>query len=144
MSCMFRIDGRSLNIDRLLSAVSLPATMSFRKGQHRSEIKKDGERNRNSGASFLVSNADFHQFEKQKKDAISFLTNKRTVIRRIMNWPGVDSACLDFGIERRDVAAQFDHLPAELLRLAGELGIDIEISQYSIEHKNESQQGDGD
>ena len=132
MSCMFRIAGVSLNVDRLLSSVSLPATMSFGKGQPRNMLKKNRKRCRSSGASFLVSDADFDQFEKQKKDAISFLRTNKSVILKIMNWPGVDRGCLDFGIERRTTAAQFEQFPAELLKLAGGLGIDIEISQYSI------------
>ena len=133
MSCMFRIGGRKLDVERLLSAVSLHATMSFKKGRVRDGINNNGKRCKNSGASFLVSGAGFSQFDKQKNDAISFLKNKKTVIRRIMNWPGVDSGSLDFGIQRRDVAAQVDRLPFELLKLAGGLNIDIEISQYSIE-----------
>jgi hypothetical protein len=137
MSCMFRIAGVKLNVDRLLAAVSLPATMSFRKGELRLKTRPDGKRNKDSGAAFLVSDADFDQFEKQKRDAIAFLKTKKAVIRRIMNWPGVDGGELDFGVEQREVIIQCEYFPAELLKLAGSLGLDIEVSLYPpFEEKN--------
>ena len=45
-------------------------------------------------------------------------------------WPGVEAVDLDFGFERRDVAVQCDRLPPALVRLAGSLGLGIELSQY--------------
>ncbi len=51
-------------------------------------------------------------------------------MRRPVEWPGVQAVDLDFGIERRDVAVQCDRLPPELVRLAGSLGLGIELSQY--------------
>lgn len=130
MSCMFRIAGVRVDIDRLLDAVSLPAEMSFRKGAPRLKTRPDGERNKESGAAFLVSDADFDQFEKQKRDAIAFLKTKKAAIRKIMNWPGVDGGELDFGVEQREVVIQCEHFPSELLKLAGGLGLDIELSLY--------------
>ena len=43
-----------------------------------------------------------------------------------------DLLTLDFGISKRDVAAQYDYFPPELLKRAGELGMGIELSQYSV------------
>ena len=50
--------------------------------------------------------------------------------RRLCTFPGVETVALDFGIERRDVAVQCDRLPEELIRLAGTLGLGIELSHY--------------
>ena len=130
MSCMFRIAGVKLDVDGLLASVPLASTMSFRKGEPRFRTNPKGKRNKDSGAAFLVSNADFDQFEKQKRDAVAFLKAKKAVIRRIMNWPGVDGGELDFGVGARDVIIQCEYFPAELLRLAGGLGLDIELSLY--------------
>lgn len=47
-----------------------------------------------------------------------------------MDFPGIESRTLDFPVENRDVAVQCDVLPAQLLLLAGSLGIAIEISRY--------------
>ena len=65
----------------------------------------------------------------KKKDAIEFLTHNKTQLHQIMSLPGVEGA-LDFGIVWRDVAFQCDYFPPELIRIAGELGLGIELSQY--------------
>jgi hypothetical protein len=132
MSCMLRIAGVKLDIDRLLAAVPLKPTMSYRKGEPCRKTEPRGRRNKYSGAGFLVSDADFDQFDEQKKDAIAFLKAKKAVIRKIMRWPGVDGGGLDFGIKRRDVFVACDYFPEELVRLAGGLGLSIELSQYPI------------
>ena len=41
-----------------------------------------------------------------------------------------ECAAPDFGVERRDVAIQCDYLTPELVRLAGLLGLGIEVSLY--------------
>src|SRR4029453_13649532 len=50
--------------------------------------------------------------------------------RRLCTFSGVESVTLDFGISRRDVAVQCSQLPSELVRLAGSLGLNIELSLY--------------
>ena len=49
----------------------------------------------------------------------------------------VDLALLDFGINLRidneKVHLQSDRFPSELLKLAGEIGLDIELSIYPID-----------
>ena len=58
-------------------------------------------------------------------------------LARLRQEPGVEGMTLDFGIEWRDVAAQFDHLPPTLVRLAGALGLGLEISHYPVEEEAE-------
>jgi hypothetical protein len=126
---MLRISGVKLDIDRLLAAIPLQSTMSYRRGEPSRKSKPRGEKHKRSGAGFLVSDADFDQFDQQKKDAIAFLKTKNAVIRKIMRWPGVDGGELDFGIWRRDVV-QCDYFPAQLVSLAGKLSLDIGLTQY--------------
>jgi len=121
----------NLDIDKLLAAISLRPSMSFRKGKPLFKLRPGGKKKR-SGAGFVVSNAGFDQFDKQKKDAIVFLKTKKAGIRKIMNWSGVDGGELDFGVKQRDVMVQCNSFPAELLRLAGSLALDIEFSQYPL------------
>lgn len=48
---------------------------------------------------------------------------------------------MDFGIARGDVAVQCDYFPPELIRLARELGLGIELSQYPLsDEPNDSEQ----
>jgi len=131
MSCMLRIAGKNLNIDKLLSKTNFVPQAFYRKGEAKfKKTQPKGEKNKRSGASFRVSTANYDQFEKQKREAITFLKTNRREIRRIMKWPGVDEGELDFGIHSRDVIIRCDYLPPELIKLAGSLGLGIEISQY--------------
>jgi hypothetical protein len=43
---------------------------------------------------------------------------------------GVESAVLDIGVAKLDVAGQFEHIPAAFLLELGRMGIDLEISIY--------------
>jgi hypothetical protein len=133
---MLRIDGTNLNIDRLLE-IDLKPDSFYKKGEYRT--KKSNHTS--SGARYLVSNADFSNFEDQKKDAIRFLRDNANSIKMIMSIPDLEGAGLDFGINKRDVLVQSDSFPAELAKLAGELGIDIELSQYpESEEKKKGEQ----
>jgi hypothetical protein len=73
-----------------------------------------------------VSEADFTGLDTQIRDAIEFLRRNKAGLAGLRD----AEACLDFGVERRDVAVQTVRFPAELLRLAGTLGISIEVSLY--------------
>lgn len=73
--------------------------------------------------------------QSQVRDAIAFLRMNRDEIQRAVEFAGVDDARLDFGVFCRmsnDMVAHFDYFPPELLRLAGELELGIEISLYSV------------
>ena len=80
-------------------------------------------------AHFDVSDADFDNFKVQIEDAISFLRSNETDVKLLMSEPDA-SGELDFGIEWREIASQVDTLPSTLVRLAGELGLDIALSHY--------------
>ena len=53
-------------------------------------------------------------------------------LKKIHLLDGLEFAFLDFGITRRDVVVQCDYFQSELLLLAGQLGFDIELSQYPV------------
>ena len=66
----------------------------------------------------------------QIRDAIKFLERHKRQLRRLSRLPGVETLTLDFGVARRDVPAQFDYFPPNLLLAAGKLGIGLELSWY--------------
>ena len=74
----------------------------------------------NGTAHFDVSDASFDNFNGQIEDAITFLSANGTDVKRLMSKSNA-SGGLDFGIDWRNVVAQFDTLPAALVRLAGEV-----------------------
>lgn len=80
-------------------------------------------------AHFHVSDADFDNFGKQVDDAIRFLQAHEADVKQMLS-ASQATGVLDFAIEWRDVAVQYDSIPAELVRMAGSLGLALEISHY--------------
>lgn len=130
MSCILRINGTDLILNDLLKVNLIPSS-TWEKGTPILSAMPEGKKYSNSGASYVVSEADFDEFEVQKYDAINFLERNNRQIMEIMHLPGIEGACLDFGINSKDVPVQCDHFPSELVKLSGKLGLGIELSQYS-------------
>ena len=70
MSCILRISGAGLDIEALLLHRSLVPNRTWRKGEERA-IK--GKAHSDNGVSFVASDADFDEFERQLTDATEFL-----------------------------------------------------------------------
>lgn len=134
MSCILTIRGENLNIDAFLQESRLAPYKTFHRGDPQVQTKPYSKKLQFSGCAIEVSCAGFHQLEDQIRDAISFLELHQDKLRRISEIKEVDEAVLDFGIELRideeRVVFQFDRFPNRLLKLAGDLGLDIEVSIY--------------
>jgi hypothetical protein len=130
MSCILRVGGASLSVDDLARSSTLKPYRIDRKGEL-ARIRSRGMNSR-SAAHFLVSGREFDDLPGQISEAIAFLGTHGGAIRDLVAFPGVDGAVLDFGADWRDVAVQTDRFPAELLRLAGSLGLDLEITHYPL------------
>ena len=128
MSAMLRAAGPDFDVDRFLADCTLSVSSIHRKGHRRGGPKSP--KHERSGLNVLVSEATFEQFPRQTEDAIVFLRKHGKEVRRLSQFPGVDVVSLDFGIARRDVAVQSTYLNAELIHLAGRLGLAIELSHY--------------
>ena len=136
MSCVLRIIGKDLSINDLLD-IKLETDSFWRKGEPRFSTKPEGEKRIDSGATYLVSDAEFEEFDIQTKEAIEYLNKNKKQIKSIMSLSGIDGSSLDFGIVWRDVAVQCDYFPPELIKIAGELGLGIELSQYPSSEEEE-------
>jgi hypothetical protein len=135
MSCVLRVNGSDFLVDRFLDNSDLVPCVVYRKGEPRSSASKSNSKiHETSGLNVDVSKADFDNLDGQIRDAISFLEQHKMELERLCRFPGVERLTLDFGIAKRDVIAQSDYFPAELLYLAGSLEISIELSQYPIEN----------
>ena len=129
MSCILRVGGANLSLGELLQ-VELTPDSTWEKGAPKLSTRVTGPVSKTSGARYVVSDADFDEFEEQKSDAVAFLGEYQMEIREIVGLAGVDGADLDFGVYRKDVLAQSENFPPELVRLAGGLGLGLEISLY--------------
>jgi hypothetical protein len=125
--CVLRVAGQDFAVDEFLTNSHLRPCAVWRHGERRTP---HGPPSRNAGFNLVVSDAPGCDLPSQVRDAIQFLTEHYEALARLMAWKGVEGAVLDFGVERRDVVVQCDTLPAALIRLAGGLGLAIEMSLY--------------
>ncbi len=131
MSAVLRAYGADFDVDAFLTGCTLHVCAVKRRGEPVAPTSRpDGRRHERSGVHVSASNADFEEFLRQVEEATAFLRAEFEQIRRLCQFPGVEDVTLDFGIVRRDVAVQCDYLPPELVRVAGALGLGIEMSQY--------------
>ena len=129
MSCILRISGEALDIDALLLHRSLAPNRTWRKGDART-IK--GKVHFDSGVSFVASDADFDEFERQLTDAAEFLETHTSEVASMAATPGVKFATLDFGVSLyEDSVAQFCSFPQKFVRLAASAGLGLEVSIYA-------------
>lgn len=93
------------------------------------------KRIRYTAVSFLNSEADFDDLPQQAADALSYLELYGDQLKVIPRIAGIDVACLDFGVneksERSNQFCKTYHFPSKLLKLVGDVGIDIHLSVYS-------------
>jgi hypothetical protein len=122
-------------VDAFIAQSKLRTYKIFYKGQPRLRSKPDGRKSGRTGCTILVSKADFDNLEGQIKDVISYLKRNNKKLLLLTKTKGIELATLDFGIDARtdgkDHLMQSETFPSELLRLAGNLGLSIEISLYS-------------
>ena len=130
MSCILRAIGKNLDIDNMLNEIPLEPDRIWKKGEPRFRNSPESRINSVSGASFLASNAEMNEFEKQQEEATRYLKQNASLIKEVAGYPGVEEATIDFGVELRDVAIHCDYLTPEFVRYAAEAGIGIEISHY--------------
>lgn len=132
--CVLRVSGAQLDVDACLAAVGLEPLRVYRAGEPRRATRPDGPRNQQSGFNVEVSAAEMNDLDGQIRDACNFLRAHQAALSTVSGWPGVEDLRLDFAIELRigqaEVVAQFDYFPPELVRLAGALGLGLEMSLY--------------
>ena len=95
--------------------------------------RPDGRRHRRSGFSVPVVDTAPASLHEQVAEAVAFLDRFAADIRELQATGTVEDIRLDFPVKARagrEVAAQFELFPAELVRKAGALGIALEISLY--------------
>jgi len=81
-----------------------------------------------------VSDAGFDELSEQIEDALSFLRQQRAELETLMALPS-SNGWLDFGVSNEQLPAQFLRLSPEFVRLAGELGLGLEMSFYAVQNE---------
>ena len=143
MSTVLRVHGSRFDVDAFMENCTLPICAVWRSGEPVfPNSQPEGRRHDKSGVNIVTSESDFNEFSSQVAETTKFFEANTAQLRRLVDWPGVESADLDFGIERRDAIVQRDELPAELVRLAGLLGLGLVLSQYPASTQAERDVGD--
>jgi hypothetical protein len=142
MSCVLRAKGVSFAVDEFLARSALKPIAIFRRGEPRlPKSQPEGPKLNASGFHVVASEADFSNLQVQIADAIHFLEQNQGELTRLVAFPGVETLSLDFGIEERDVAAQSERFPPNLLRIVGHLGIWLEFTLYPCQKPNAAPPG---
>ena len=137
MSCILTIGGKNFDVDSFVDKSKLRPYRKDFKGQPRLKNKPNGKKMSSSSISIETSKADFDNLKKQIADTIRFLKRNNHKLSYISSTQGIEYAVLDFGIDlridRKNIFMQSDTFPNELLKLAGDLSLDIELSIYPVD-----------
>jgi hypothetical protein len=129
--CILKIYSETKSFQDYTKSTTLPVVSCHVKGQIRRTTT--GELHKAHRISFSVSDKDWGDFKGQVAEAIAFLDeNELELAKLIDSHKGID-AYLDFPLYSRlngEIVNQNDHLPRDLIVLAGRLGLGIEMAIY--------------
>jgi len=77
-----------------------------------------------------LSARDFSDLGGQVQDAIQFLSDNNSELRRLRAYSEVEGMIVDFPVVAPDVLVHTSEFPARLLFVLGDLNIDLAISAY--------------
>ena len=124
--CVLRAWGDDFAPEEFLRHSSLEPCNVFRKGARKSE---DHTWN-TSGLTVVVSESN--DFARQVVDAVVFLKSNREDLSHLKGSVGVEGTSLDFGVNGRDGFLQSYYFPPELIHLAAEFSMALDLSIYNL------------
>jgi hypothetical protein len=125
---MLRISGVALDVEAMLAQHPLRVNRVWKKGEPRG-LK--GQFHAHSGASVIVSDAAFDQFDLQVTAAGNFLELHCCTITDIVAYPGVEEVMFDFGIALcKDSFVMSSYLPPKFVQLAANAEVGVMLSHY--------------
>ncbi|MEZ9200026.1 hypothetical protein [Shewanella sp. 10N.286.54.B9] len=132
--CFLKIHSKNHTFKKFCETTKVPVYSVFDKDEYRNKSKT--RKSDSFVVSFDVSDAEWDDFPSQVNDAIKFLTANFSELDKLIGEIPDADGYLDFPLYSRlneEVVNQNDHLPKELIRLAGKLGLGIEMAIYSQE-----------
>jgi len=146
--CVLRARGTDFDVDRYLSASSIPSINVYRRGEPRLPASRpDGAKHAGSGFNAEVSTAAWDDLPGQIEDARHFLARHKTDLERLRTFPGLEQLTLDFPTHLRigtnEVVVQTDRFPADILLAAGALGIELALTIWPRPTDRSGSEGNG-
>ena len=126
-SCVLRATGDNCQPSDFLRDSTFEPCNVFRKDERKSASSVWDT----SGITVDVSSED--EFSAQVRDAIVFLETNRIELLRLKQFAGLEEISLDFGVNRKDKFLQSYLFPLELIHLASEFALELELSIYATE-----------
>lgn len=129
--CVLHVSSKTDSFGDFLKEASLPFYRSWEKGEACALGKRAPHDD--YGFSCAVSEKAWTDLAGQIEDAHAFLREHSDSLERLLTGHVLSDIRLDFPYSCRldeETFMQCDYLPPEFLKLAGELGIGIELSHY--------------
>lgn len=132
MSCIFSIVGEHFDVDAFEEKCKLKFTKKSRKGEPRQPVLEDSPKMKWSLLSTSVSKDNFDSLNNQIDDVRAYITKNKKELEHIRHDKSIDFATFRFGLNfNQEDFEKSIYLPPDLIAMAGELGIGIEISFYN-------------
>ena len=130
--CVLKVYSKTSSFKEFANTTNIPVFSVFDKGEYRN--KRKTRMCKEFVISLDVSSKDWDEFPNQVSDAIEFLNKHFAELEKLLFNHDIDEAYLDFPLNSRlndEIANQNDHLPKELISLAGKLNLGIEMAIYA-------------
>lgn len=145
MPCSFAIGGENFDAVAFLNETKLENVDVKFKGE------KFSPRREPRPFSYVGGNASlagFDDFDGQIRETVQYLENHRSQLSLIKTMPGITFATLNFGVHFDMKIYSKNGLkvytwPEHLIRLAAELGFNLELSLYAVQEGSEAEEALG-
>ena len=124
LCCVLRASGSDFDVEAFLDDSPLEPCSVWHRGETRSRDRVHND----SGFNLDIGSGEVSA---QIAGVVQFMIAHDVEMRRLCSCTSIE-IILDFAIARRDVFVQCDSFPATLIRLAGSLGLGIELTQYPV------------
>ena len=130
--CILKVFSDTDSFKTFAQTTKIPVYSSYDKGEQLGNGKRPATTDYK--ISFDVSDKEWDDFKGQVEDTIFFLTKYYDELEQLFKTHNISTAYLDFPIYSRlygEIVNQNDHLPKELIAIAGKLSLGIEMAIYS-------------
>jgi hypothetical protein len=130
--CVLKVYSDDISFKSFATTTNISVYSTYEKGDYKNEIKKIVRED--YGISFDISDRDWDDLKGHIEDTILFLEKHFKELEILLSTHKISDAYLDFPIYSRldeNIVNQNDHLPKELIVLAGKLSLGIEMAIYS-------------
>ena len=130
--CILKIYSDVDSFESFSKRTNLPIYSLYSKGELKN--KHSDKEHTNYRISLDVSEKEWDDFDGQVRDAILFLEKYSKQIQDLCTTHLILDAYLDFPLWSRldeNIVNQSDHIPRELIKIAGKLNVGIEIGFYA-------------